>query len=383
MEMIELIQSSFDKNTPLLFTVALFFAAISGQKLKVSHRVALVYSFCLLMGYFDIVDFYVNGVGSLIVLFLVFEVFSSDNDLVHLYSFKYKTLDYLFRLLVEYYGWLFYLALFAAAYAPCKDSVIMQMVFAIATLQIASIVSRHRLATKDVSAIIARLRELGGDPASCSFSAEEINKLKLLVFMEDGSYFSRDEKVHIITLRCLLKKLFARVGKWKGNIARGCTRRLRRLKRHIRGFGTIEMQILRNVGLDFGSYQLSIRRKVFELLFSQALFNCYIDQLSENSFARKNFKYWLLNCYLCLVPVKVGKTVCKPIGHVSTFKKLFKKDFSEVSMEEFFVWCLGLPHYANGVGENAVMIHKDAVRKFNLDERKNREAISRAREQCP
>lgn len=42
------------------------------------------------MSYFDIVEFYVNGVSSLIVLFLVFEVFSSDDDLIHLYSFKYK-----------------------------------------------------------------------------------------------------------------------------------------------------------------------------------------------------------------------------------------------------------------------------------------------------
>lgn len=381
--MADFIQSTLNGNIPLVFTIALFFAAISGQKLKASHRVALVYSFCLLMGYFDIVEFYVNSVGSLIVLFLVFEVFSADSDLVHLYSFKYKLFDYAFRLIVEFYGWLFYLALFIFTFIPCKQFVVLQAASAVSVLYIAAIVSRHRLATKEVSDILACLRKIGGDPASCVFSDVELDKLKILVYMEDGNYYCRDEKVHIITLRYLLAKLFVRIKRWSGDLAEGCARGISKLRRRVRGFGTIEMQVLRNVGLEFGSYRLTVRRKLFELLFAQAVLNSYIDQLSIQSFARKNFKNWLLNCYISLVPIKVGNSICKPSSRSSTFSQLFMKEFSKISMEEFFVWCLGLPHYREGVGERAVKIHMDAVRRFNLDIDKIYEAIAQARKQCP
>lgn len=381
--MVELLQSSFSDNTQIIFTLALFFAAISGQKLKACHRVALVYSFCLLMSYFDIVDFCVNGVVSLIVLFLVFEVFNSDDVLIRLYSFRYKFLDFLFRVFIEFYGWLFYPTLLITAIVPYKHLTIMQMAFAVSVLYIASIVSRRRFAIKKVSDIISQLIAAGGDPASCTFCEEDLEKLRILVYLEDGGYLNRNEKVHIITLRYLLKKLFNRIKIWKGNVVEGCARGFRKLRHRVRGLGTIEMQVLRTVGLEFGSYRLTIRRKLFELLFAQALFNSYINQLSVKSFARDNFKKWLLNCYINLVPVKVGKSVCKPKEKSSTFLQLFEKEFSELSPEEFFVWCLGLPHYTQGVGMNAVEIHKDAVKRFNLEMNKITDSITCARRHCP
>ena len=50
------------------------------------------------------------------------------------------------------------------------------------------------------------------------------------------------------------------------------------------------MQILRNIGLEFGSFQLTLRRKVFEFVFSRSFFNSYIEQLERSSFGRSNVK---------------------------------------------------------------------------------------------
>lgn len=88
----------------LIFVVALFFAAISGQKMELSQRVALLYAYCLIVSYSGFIDFYSIVFGSLLVLFLVFEVFGSDVALIRFSSFKYKLLDFLFRLLFEYCG---------------------------------------------------------------------------------------------------------------------------------------------------------------------------------------------------------------------------------------------------------------------------------------
>lgn len=131
--------------------------------------------------------------------------------------------------------------------------------------------------------------------------------------------------------------------------------------------GTIEMQILRNIRLEFGSFQLTLRRKVFEFVFSRSFFNSYIDQLERSSFGRSNVKWWILRCYLRIVPVKIGHSVCRPQKGGSTFAQIFGREFSELTREEFFVWCLGLPHYAAGVGPRAVWMHDDAVIRFGLD----------------
>ena len=94
-----------NQSVPLFFTVALFFAAISGFSLSVRHRVILVYSYCLLMNLLGVVDFATAAVGSTVVLFLILEVFNPDSELVSLFSLRYKLLDFVYRLVCELYGW--------------------------------------------------------------------------------------------------------------------------------------------------------------------------------------------------------------------------------------------------------------------------------------
>ena len=86
-----------------------------------------------------------------------------------------------------------------------------------------------------------------------------------------------------------------------------------------------------------------------------------------------------MRCYLNLVSIKIGNIVLYPMEDNSTFKQLFKKEFSELTEEEFFVWCLGLPHYENGVGERAVEIHVDTVRRFGLCKESINETIDNLR----
>ncbi len=375
----ELIQQSINGNELLIFAVALFFSAISGQKMEPGQRVALVYSYCLIVAYFNYIGFYAIVFGSLIVFFLIFEVFSSDTMLVHLFSFRYKCLDFSYRLILEFNGAFFYLILFISATPFVKESVISQIIFLILVIALAATTSRRHFSTKPISLIIGELEELGGDPASCSFDDEDNRKLQILVYMEDGNFLSRNEHTHIVTARYLASRVVLRLKRSGLTLIRSSISSFGSFRRYIRGYGTIEMQIIRNTGLHFGSYRLTARRKLFELLFAQAVFNSYIDQLSKNSPARKNIKKWILRCYLNLVSIKIDDTVRYPMKDNSTFQQLFKKDFSELTEEEFFVWCLGLPHYENGVGKRAVEIHIDAVRRFGLCKESINETIASLR----
>lgn len=308
-----------NQSVPLFFTVALFFAAISGFSLSVRHRVILVYSYCLLMNLLGVVDFVTVTVGSTVVLFLILEVFNPDSELVSLFSLRYKLLDFVYRLACELYGHFFYGLLLAQCVLQpqIEGSGVLQFLALFLIVALAAVTSRGRFSTKSVSEMRRAMEEAGGDPSCFEFS--ESDK------------------------------------------------------------GTIEMQILRNIGLEFGSFQLTLRRKVFEFVFSRSFFNSYIDQLERSSFGRSNVKWWILRCYLSIVPVKIGHSVCRPQKGSSTFAQVFGREFSELSREEFFVWCLGLPHYAAGVGPRAVWMHDDAVIRFGLDRGEIERVLERVR----
>lgn len=379
----ELLQDSLSGNDALVFAVALFFSAISGQKMEASHRVTLIYSYCLMIVYFDIVDFGSAVLGSSTVLFLVFEVFNSDQMLLHLFNFGYKLGDALFRLFIECYGWLFYPLLWACSSCQGVNNPLVQLAFFLSVVYLATLTSRSRFSTQQISQIVEKLESIGGRPARHAFDRDDWRKLELLIFLEDGGFSARGERTHVITLRYACSRVAKRLGRDGLALIEGLARNPRSLKSYIRGYSTLEMQIMRNVGLQFGSDCLVARRKIFEYYYSQAVFNSYAEQFSKTSVERERIKEWILHCYLNLVSVKVGGSICSGDSDGTTFDKLFDKSFSSLSLEEFFVWCLGLPHYRLGVGENAVAIHRDAVELFNLDLEAVYGAIALARRRIP
>lgn len=371
-------------DKPLLFTIALLYAAFSSHNYSQGQRAATVYAYCLIMHFLGAVEATWAAVGGAVTLFLVLEVFSQDGDLISLYSVPYKVLDFVYRLIFELYGWLFYLMLFFHWHliSSVESHALVSLLVLTSTIVLATLVARHRFASLPVTEIIAAIKCAAGDPALSPRDSDSEAKYDILVFMEDGTFLTRSEKTHILTPRALAPKIWRRIRRFirDGRSLRSINRG--NLARHIRGYGTIEMQLLRSIGLKFGSYQLTLRRKAFELVFSQTIFNSYLAQLNPESDARKRFSYWVLQAYTSIVSVKVGETACRPNRDSSTFAQLFGKEFSELSQEEFFVWCLGLPHYELGVGPNAVAIHQDAMERFGLNRQKIDEAIKTARERC-
>lgn len=364
------------QSVPLFFTIALFFAAIVGLGLSVRHRISLVYSYCLLMGLFQAVDSLTIAVGSTVVLFLILEVFNPDERLVSLFSFRYKIWDFTYRMACELYGLAYYILVVLQAILPSYvvTSTPFRIVVLLGTVALAAATVRGRFSTKSITEMLNLLLEAGGDPACFEYDDLGKDKLKILLYLEDRQFMNRDEHEHTVTVRYALSRLRRRLGRGVSSFTPENARQL------VRGYGTIEMQLLRNIGLKFGSFGLTCRRKLFEWVFAHTLFNSYINQLAPESFARKNIKYWILRCYLNIVSVKIGSSICRPQKGLSTFRQLFGKEFAELSREEFFVWCLGLPHYVRGVGRNAVAMHGDLVGLFCLDVRQVYRALDVVRE---
>lgn len=365
-------ESFFSDNAAVLFVVALFYAAVAGSELTTQMRVALVYAFFYLALLFSVLDRCAVLVGSLLVLFLVLEVFSTDRDRVKMFSVPYKLIDFAFRMIVEYYAWLYLLlvcAIKALDYSGLPAHFV-QLAGVAAMMVLLLMLSRAKFAIKPISEMMAAMTK---DCSAADYGSREPNRRKYLILaqMEDREFFDRGEMRHIPSFGQVGRGLINRMslGRFRHPVA-NCKELLKR------GYGTIEMQLIRTVGIEFGSYSCRIRRKLFELVYAQMVFNSYARCFGKSSGARNHLRGWIAQSYINNVSVRFAPNEFYPDGK-STVERVFGRPLRDLSDEEFFVWCLGLPYYENGVGAKAIAMHADIVDNFGLSEHSINEAIAR------
>ena len=94
----------------------------------------------------------------------------------------------------------------------------------------------------------------------------------------------------------------------------------RRLKMKVRGCSTLEMQLIRNIGIEKGYDKCIIRRKMFEFVYTYIFFNGLRDyyENTQNS-KRREFK----NLFCTFITFNTIKYVWNDF---KTIDKLFKKD---------------------------------------------------------
>lgn len=360
-------------NISVLFIIALFYAAVSGVKLRESQRMVLVYSFSLIIYLFGSMDFYVIVLGTIIVSFLILEVFCNDEKLTRIFSLGYKVLDYLYRMTFEFFGLFFILALVLLQILKGIFPIeIWQVSGVIVMLVLAVLTSRKKYSTNTITETIDIMTSHSSVTGALKWFENE-KKFKILAAMEDRHFFDRKMTQHSFTWNQIISRLK------KKSLERFFEDPIERTRSILsRGYGTIEMQLIRTVGISFGSYNCRIRRKLYELLYANMVFNSYMRLFGKDSLERKYFRYWIMQSYISNVSVKFAPSIFYP-GETGTIQKVFKKSFSEISDEEFFVWCLGLPYYSSGVGQNAINIHWSIIDEFCLDYRKIEDALDLVR----
>lgn len=115
-------------------------------------------------------------------------------------------------------------------------------------------------------------------------------------------------------------------------------RKLYSIRTIIRGYSTIEMQLLRTLALKDG-YECTIQRKFYELIYTDMFFkslkNAYRYYLFDNL---DQYKYYLLELYIRVAPIFING------NRYNNINLLFKDrdNIFELTNEEFFLFTLGL-----------------------------------------
>lgn len=112
----------------------------------------------------------------------------------------------------------------------------------------------------------------------------DVGKYTILTEIEDKLYFKRKNSYNFLSLefakyRILRFRTYIKHYHGKEKIKRVmyAAEHYAAITKHVRGYSTIEMQLIRNIGLPTG-YNCVVRRKVFEFVYTKIFF-CSLKQM--------------------------------------------------------------------------------------------------------
>lgn len=115
-------------------------------------------------------------------------------------------------------------------------------------------------------------------------------------------------------------------------------RKLYSIRSIIRGYSTIEMQLLRTLALKDG-YENTIQRKFYEIIYTDVFFKSLKNTYKYYYYGNlKEYKYYLLELYIRVAPTFINNK------RYNNINLLFKDrdNIFELTNEEFFLFTLGL-----------------------------------------
>lgn len=115
-------------------------------------------------------------------------------------------------------------------------------------------------------------------------------------------------------------------------------RKLYSIRSIIRGYSTIEMQLLRTLALKDG-YENTIQRKLFEIIYTDIFFKSLKNTFRYYYYGNlKEYKFYLLELYIRVAPTFINNK------RYNNINLLFKdrNNLFELTNEEFFLFTLGL-----------------------------------------
>lgn len=160
----------------------------------------------------------------------------------------------------------------------------------------------------------------------CSkFPLCEIRIIKNIVFI---FYFLNKSIKHILNWISRIFKILNKVVICRKNI-----------KNYMRGYSTIEMQLIRTIGVKEG-YKNIFQRKIYEFIYSKIFFSSLKKYYECNYYLNiKEYKYYLIYLYIIIAPIKINGKQYKNILDLYNKKKL-----NEINIEEFYIWVYGLSY---------------------------------------
>ncbi len=362
----------FAGNIPILYFIAVLYILMM-DKLKINQRILIIYIFSYIVKIYGILDFKILLFILNVDLFIYLEYLTSDRVKTEIVSnFGYRLIDYCYKMIFEYSFLYFILAMFIKtqffmnccntvySLLPISGSMLQNLAWFWSSISIlllltaVTLLSMQLYSTNTFTYMKSKLDEVTTWNI-LQLSNSQREKLYMLSSIEDKSYFERENSYNFFSiefLRYKLRKLknTAFEFKIKGVLKPGFFRRLKEkiiymiskikklknIKRYIRGYSTIEMQLIRTLGIDKG-YDKVFCRKIYELIYSKIFFKSLRKYCNVNKYSVScSYKEYLIYCYIHIVKIKINGLENKMIDLWN------RNELEDLSKEQFLISILGL-----------------------------------------
>ena len=269
-------------NTFLLYFMGLLYILINKDFDK-CQKIVMIYVFVYSLKIFNIIDLKVLFIGLTIVSFLYIEFLSEDNlKNILLCNIIYKIIDYMYKLIFEYSAVYFCGSLILMSNIIQIDLPIIQLlnryipiigikiniISLLLVLYAINNITSQKFETYSFKHIKQKMDEINIWNNVKSNNIDSL-KLNMLIDVEDKSYFIRENTYNFLSFEFIKYKIKRGIRKLKYvNIDKNILKKvtilpIKNTKKYIRGYSTIEMQIIRTLGIKSGYEKHIFCRKIY------------------------------------------------------------------------------------------------------------------------
>jgi len=340
-----------------------------------THKVITLYFINFSVIILNIFNFITSIALLLISLFIFLEIFSNDTVKMTIFDKLWdKLLDYFFIIFFQYSFLMIVIELFILHYAQHE----LVHIFAISLFLLTIIhITQEKFRTETISDLKAKFHP---SINQVNFGEIEDYTFQMLIDLEDRTYRKRKYRSTFLSINVVKHTIQNVLGHKKS------------LKRYIRntnlkrGYSTIQMQLIRTIGITQGfgtlptnynvcQYFPVIRRKIYELIYAEIFFNGLRRYYKKNVYVNaEKYPDYLLYIYLKYAPTIVGKTRYSNIlEYLGDDPKLWTK-------EKCLIAYAGLPYVGVGHGLTSQEIlnkHQNQISKYGLDKQTINNLVAR------
>lgn len=385
-------------NQILIYFIGIFYILINDTFDK-KQKIIILYVLTYILKLFNIMDLKVMLIALNIVSFLYIGFLSKD-DLKNniLCNPLDKIKDYLYKCTFEYSAIYFLLSIILISnsiqnYIPLLKNINISIDLLEIKINVISLillgyalnnVTSQKYETNSFQEIKNKMDKVA-IWTNLDIKNIDNEKLEMLIDIEDKSYFIRERSYNFISIEFLKYRLCRKkVGKINLKVKPNRVKEillqeihiksiLKKVKRYIRGYSTIEMQIIRTLGVKYGYSKHIICRKIYELLYSKMFFKNlrkYMNKSYLNTEGCASFKQYLLIIYIGIAPIKINKK-----RYSNMLKVWNKTSVKDISKEQFFISILGLSN--RKISNEIIHNYYGIVEKYQLSKKELKRLIEK------
>lgn len=348
-------------NNTIVILFWILLTCIISEKNEAFICVMLSYTIVYIANFCEIVPTMATLLCLLMTLFVYFELLIDEVKRTILLKFHYMVVDFCYILifqygLIPYLGSVFFTTFIARKMIPIDE--IRVLISGILLFISLLIVSKQPYAVASFSKMKSKIDNI---LSFRTFKEKHINYdiFMPLLYIEDKTFISRGDSYSILNEHFINKRNFRRYLKaglryLKANGIKYT------LYKFLRGYSTIEMQLVRTLGIAEG-YDKVVYRKIYEFLYVRIFLVSLRNYYEKCGLSTDDYKYFLLYIYLNVAPPL-------QVRNRAVIEKAFNKEFRELesfTKEEIFV--LGLTFSGKLWRQNVFDLYSAGIDKYKLD----------------